>query len=100
VLSVTDKTSELEFDARRYAVGRAIDPSLLPPGSPPTSLRDMAAVAKAKLTLSVDGVVASAFEGDTAMRGTIDDGPAAATQGKQAQRMVQSGTGYRITTVK
>lgn len=100
VLSVTDKTSELEFDARRYAVGRAIDPTLLPPGSPPTGLRDMAAVAKAKLTLSVDGAVASAFEGDTAMRGTIDDGPVSATQAKSAPRMVQSGTGYRITTGK
>jgi hypothetical protein len=102
VLSVTDKGSELEFDARRYAVGRAVDPTLLPPGSPPVSLREMAAASKAKFSLSPDSVVATTFEGDAAMRGAIDDGAEPMAQGQQGKqpRMVQAGTGYRITIGK
>jgi hypothetical protein len=100
LLSVTDKGAELEYDARRYAVGRAIDASLLPPGSPPGSLREMSAGAKATFKISVDRLLATEMESSTALRGSIDAGDGVGPQGQPSQRAFQSGTGYRIIAAK
>jgi hypothetical protein len=97
VRSVTEKGAELEYDGRRYAVGRAIDPSLLPPGSPPALLKEMAAAAKATFKISVDRAIATEMDGNSAMRGAIDAGDAPGPQGQPNQRVLQSGTGYRIS---
>ncbi|MGC4070000.1 MAG: hypothetical protein QM784_36160 [Polyangiaceae bacterium] len=100
VVSIADKTAELEFDARRYAVGRNVDPALLGPGAPPASLREFSAGAKAKLQIRTDSLLASAMDGSAALRGAIDAGDPPGPQGQSAQRMIQAGTGYRITASK
>jgi hypothetical protein len=100
VVSIADKTAELEFDARRYAVGRNVDPALLGPGAPPATLREFSAGAKAKLQVRADSLLASAMDGSAALRGAIDAGDPPGPQGQATQRMIQSGTGYRITAGK
>jgi hypothetical protein len=100
VVSIGDKAAELEFDARRYAVGRNVDPALLGPGALPATLREFSAGAKGKLTIRSDSLLASGMDGSAALRGAIDAGDPPGPQGQASQRMVQSGTAYRITTSK
>lgn len=99
--AATDKTAELEFDARRYAVGRAVDPSILPPGGPAGELRELSAAAKARFQLTADSLLASQMDGEAALRGAIGvpgEPRPAPRQGGQpnGQRMMQSATGFRV----
>jgi len=104
LVNATDKTAELEFDARRYATTRAVDPALLPPGSQAQQLVEMSAGSKARLKISVDRALATELEGDSALRGTIG-GPEAiggppGQRGAGQQRILQSATAYRISTAR
>jgi len=92
LVNATDKTAELEFDARRYATTRA------------QQLVEMSAGSKARLKISIDRALASELEGDSALRGTIG-GPEAiggpsGQRGAGQQRILQSATAYRISTAR
>lgn len=92
--SADAKAPEYEFDTRRYAIGNAIDPTLLPPGSEQATLKEMSAGVKGRVQLSVDTRVPVFLEADAALQGAIE-------QGAQApKRAVQSMTRYRISVVR
>ena len=100
IRSVSENGAELEYDARRYAVGHLVDPALLPPGSPPATLKEMSAAAKATFKVSLNSVIATEMDSSSAIRGAIDAGDAPGPQGQPSQRMLQSGTSYRIAIAK
>jgi hypothetical protein len=89
-----DKTAEIEVDTRRYAIGRIVDPALLPPGSENVTLRELSAGGKGHIRLGVESMLPISVEANTMLRGTLDSGEGAP---KQA---VQSATNYRIALMR
>lgn len=88
------KAPELEFDTRRYAIGRAIDPALLPPGSEQANLKEMSAGVKGRVRLAMDSKLPVSLEADAALQGAIEQSPGS------PPRAVQSMSGYRISVVR
>lgn len=88
------KAPEYEFDTRRYAIGSAIDPALLPPDSEQATLKEMSAGVKGRVQLAVDARFPISLEADAALQGAIEQGA------QSPKRAVQSMTRYRITTVR
>lgn len=88
------KAPELEFDTRRYAIGRAIDPALLPPGSEPANLKEMSAGVKGRVRLAAESKLPVSLEADAALQGAIEQTPGSSS------RAVQSMSGYRISVVR
>lgn len=91
---VDEKSAQFDFDSRRYAIGRIIDPVMLPPGSEPASLQEMSAGAKGRIDIATDSMLPTDVEAQAMLRGTL-----ASSQGAPP-RSVQSGTSYRITAVR
>ncbi|HEY5955667.1 MAG TPA: hypothetical protein VIV60_03895 [Polyangiaceae bacterium] len=89
-----DKTAEFEFDSRRYAIGRLVDPALLPPGASNVSLKEFSAGVKGHSRLSFDSAMPTALDAQAMLRGALSSGEGAPGQ------TVQSGTSYRITVSK
>ncbi len=89
-----DKSAELELDSRRYAIGRIVDPAMLPPGSENVTLKEISAGAKGRIQLAVDGLLPTSVQANASLRGALDSGEGA------PKRAVQSGTSYRITVVR
>jgi hypothetical protein len=89
-----DKTAAYEFDSRRYAIGRLVDPAILPPGSEGVTLKEVTASAKGFVKLAVNSLLPTSIEASAILRGALDSGEGAP---KQA---VQSGTNYRITVMR
>jgi hypothetical protein len=89
-----EKAPEVEIDTHRYAIGRLVDPALLPPGSENVTLKEIAAGAKARMQLKVHSLLPESVESTSSLRGTLDSGEGA------PKRAVQSGTTYRITVVQ
>jgi hypothetical protein len=89
-----DKSAELELDSRRYAVGRIVDPALLPPGSESVTLKEISAGTKGRIVLAVDGLLPTSVEANASLRGALDSGEGA------PKRVIQSGTNYRMSIVR
>lgn len=88
------KSPEYEFDTRRYAIGRAIDPTLLPSGADQASLKEMSAGVKGHAQLSSDTKVPISLDADATLQGAIEQ------DDQSPKRAVQSMTRYRITAVR
>jgi len=89
-----DKAAEVEFNSRRYAVGRLVDPAMLPPGSENVTLKEISASAKGGIRWSVDAVLPTSVEANTMLRGALDSGEGV------PKRAVQSGTNFRISVAR
>lgn len=89
-----EKTVAFEFDTRRYAIGRIVDPTMLPPGSEPSTLKEISAGAKGRTQLAFDSMMPSGLEAQAMFRGTLKSGDGKPTQS------IQSGTSYKITATR
>jgi hypothetical protein len=89
-----DKTAEVELDSRRYAVGRLVDPALLPPGSEDITLKEVTASAKGRIRLAVDGLLPTSVEANAMFRGALGSGDGA------PKHAVQAGANYRISVLR
>jgi hypothetical protein len=91
---VDEKTAEFDFDSRRYAIGRLVDPALLPPGASNVSLKEFSAGAKGHSRTSFDTSLPVTLEAQAMLRGALVSGDGAPGQ------TLQSGTSYKISISK
>jgi hypothetical protein len=92
--SADAKAPEYEFDTRRYAIGNAIDPTLLPPGSEQATLKEMSAGVRGRVQLAIDTRLPVSLEADAALQGAVEQ------DAQSPKRAVQSMTRYRISVVR
>lgn len=88
------KAAEFEFDTRRYAIGHAIDPTLLPEGAGQANLKEMSAGAKGRVRVVVDSRLPMSLQAEATLQGAIEQAPGS------PPRALQVMSGYRITSVR